>query len=124
MNGLREVVVRPGFDAVDPICQFRLARDENHGSEPRSGIGFQLPADFQAVDERHGDVEEDDVGPMSMNSCESGGTIRGEHVVTVGAEETMEQRADGFSIVGKQHAAPPCFRGRFAHDYTFSYRLP
>jgi hypothetical protein len=36
----------------------------------------------------------------------------------------MKERADAFSIVGNQHAAPPRGRGRFARQHDFSYRPP
>jgi hypothetical protein len=62
---------------------------------------------------------------VPVNRGEGRRAVRREHhVMTVGAEEAMEQGADGFSIVGNQHTAPPCFRGRFAREHNFSYRLP
>ena len=114
MDRLREVIVCAGLDAVDAIRQLGLTRDENDWRQSCRRIGLQLPADFQAVDQRHGHVEEDDVRSVSVNGSESGCAVGSEHhIVTVGAEEAMKEGADALPVIGDQHAAaqPPLSAG-------------
>src|SRR6188508_3016056 len=108
MDWLRQVVMLPGFDSVNSVFEIRLTGDQNNGSESRGRIRLQLAADFQAVDEWHCDIEENNVGPVSMNSSERGRAVRGKHnVMAVGAEHSMKERADALLIIGNQHPAAP-----------------
>ena len=108
MNGLGEILVRAGFDAVDAIGKIGLSGDQHHRSQARRRVGFQLAADFEAVHERHRHIEKNDIGFLSMNGSQRRGAVGSEYdIVAVGAEDPMKERADTLLVIGDQHAAAP-----------------
>src|SRR5687767_3179365 len=108
MNGLGEILVRAGFDAVDAIGQIGLTGDQHHRRQARSRVGFQLAADLEAVHERHRHIEENYIWFLSVNGGQRRGAVWSEHdIVAVGAEHPMKEQADALLVIGDQHAAAP-----------------
>ena len=70
MHRLRQELVGARLDASDAIREVGLAGDQHHRRQPRRRIGLQPPADLEAVDPRHGDVEQDDVRVMLVHRLE------------------------------------------------------
>ena len=97
--------------------RFGLPRDHDYGREPRRRIGLEPPADLQAIQARHLDVEQDHVRPVTLDRVEGGPTVgSAHHVVTIRTEQTLEERSDALRVVGDEHAAAPGDLETLDHD--------
>src|SRR4030095_16880148 len=64
------------------------------------------PADFEAVDPGHRDVEQNDVGVMLPHRVERGSAVVGtDDVVAIGEQQFPEERSNALGVVGDEHPA-------------------
>ena len=62
LERLRQVVVRPELESLRLVGHVLQGGEEHDGEVARRGIGPEPPQNLVAVEARHDDVEEDDVG--------------------------------------------------------------
>jgi hypothetical protein len=102
LEGLDEVVVGPGVEALDARLE-RVARGEH---EDRHVIGRpQPPRDLDAVELRQPEVEDDEVGVEGRRLVQRGLAVAGDaHLVTLQAQGALEHLGDLLVVLDDEHA--------------------
>ena len=104
---LDEVVVGAGVEAVDAVVD-RVARGE-HQHRRAVARGAQPPADLEAVDARHHDVEHDRVDDALGERVERLLAVLGElHVVALERERALQRGAHARLVVDHQDLHLTC----------------
>ena len=62
LKGLGDIVHRPQLEPFDLVFGLPERRQENNGDIMVRGVGLEAPADLEAIDARHHDVEQDEIG--------------------------------------------------------------
>ncbi len=100
---LAEEVVGAGRKALDAIRNGVNGADENHGREARRSIALDLPADLEAVQPRHGDIEQHDVRWLLPHGLESLSAVpNGDDGVSMRGEQPLVDPADGLVVIAHQ----------------------
>ena len=73
---LGQEVVGPCFDALDAVLHLSQRRHDDDGYKPRVGIIFENFADFEAIHDRHHDVQEDEVRPFLLHLCNASSPLK------------------------------------------------
>jgi len=108
-----------GFDDVDRRRRrrrrglFRRARKGGHEDDREvavPGIGFELGAGGEAVEDGHHHIEEDEVGGRARDEVEGGAAVGGDEEFVAGVGEGVEEEGD----VGERHRRRGLWRGDHA----------
>ena len=95
---LDQVVVRPGVEACDPIRDRVACRQ--HEDRCPVAVAAEPPADRDAVELGHQDVEHDELRAHALHRPERRGTVLcGDHLVPVEGQGTRDGRPDGRFVV-------------------------
>ena len=113
LERLRDVVNAPGLEPRDHVVGLVLRRDEDH--RDRSGLRVRLepPAGLPAVDARHHDVEQDEIGVLALRDRECLLAARRAEHPAAERRETARQQIEvrGF-VIDREHRAQAVDRRR------------
>ena len=100
-EGLDQVVVGAGIEAGHAVVD-RVARGEHQDRRAVAGLAH-APADLEAVDVRHGDVEDDGVELLGGETVERLAAVLGErHVVALERQRALHRRAQRRLVIDHQ----------------------
>lgn len=100
MEGFGEVIHAAAAEGPGFVDGFGEGADEEDGDVGQGGIGFEAGANLVAVDLRHGDVEQDDVGRVGVGGVEgepAGG--EGAHLVSGAEQDFLKDFEVGRGVV-------------------------
>ena len=105
--GFGEEVVGSCFDAADAAVSVVEGGDKDDGDEARFLVVFKAVADFEAVQLRHHDIEQDEVGVLPFHNFKGFAPVAS---FEDGMSGTFEQVAGSHAIeraiVGNEDTAP------------------
>ena len=107
-EGLRHVVVRAGVEAGDPVLDLVAGRE--HQDRNAVTAPAETPADLEAVDHRHQDVEDDRVGLglAVLQPRERLAAVGRElDLVPLELERALQRLANGAFVVDNQDSHSP-----------------
>jgi hypothetical protein len=98
---LGQVVVRAGFESLDPIVDVAAGREHQHAD---IAGGSQAPADLEPVEAREHPVEDDEVRLPGSREIKPDEAVPGRpHVEPLIAEPHLEELAHGELVVDDEH---------------------
>ena len=121
VDRLGQIFVGPGIKPFDYVARFGLGRHQNDRRERQRRVRLDPPADFDAVELRHHDVEQNEVRPMLARDRQRLLAVaRMQHLIAVRLQPRRQNIAIGLVVVGDQdaggvvHGAPPPRDSRLA----------
>src|SRR5262249_24216318 len=96
---LGQEVVGPGFNALDAVLYMPQRRHDDDRYEPRVGIIFENFAGFEAIHDRHHDVQEDEVRPFLLHLQQRFLAIGGFHNLIASRQQQGFQQLDLLHLV-------------------------
>ena len=94
-----------GLEAADAILGVLQRCDEYHRNEPSRRIPFERQARVEAVDVRHHDVHQDQIGLIARRPIEGCPAIVGEvHFISVPRQKRRDQFAIRLHVVDHEDA--------------------
>ena len=105
LERLRQVVVAPRLEAAGLVLHVLERAQEHHGQLPGRLPGPQPPAHLVAVESRHDDVEEDEVGRALLDRLEGLLAVEGDRDPVVVPQGLHEDVHVGLHVVDDQDAA-------------------
>ena len=114
-EGLGDVVVGAHLEAEDLVPLFHAAGDHDHGNAAGLGILLEPPTDLPAVELRHHDVEQDDVGLVLARALEGVGAIPDQdHVVAFLGQVVADELGHVLLVLDHEDAAARFGRFRWS----------
>ncbi|MCX6955461.1 MAG: hypothetical protein NTV51_25205 [Verrucomicrobia bacterium] len=105
VDGLGDVVERTGLEGAELLLGFVDRRHEEHGHVLALGPGLEVPAGRDAVQARHDEVEQDEVGRGVLQQRERAAATLGDEDLVAGLGERIEQEREvGRGVVDDEDA--------------------
>ncbi len=105
IEGLWEVVFRPGLDAAHDAVDLVERRDHDHRHMPGSGIVLEPAQHLEAVHVRHHQVEQDQIEfGFRQDLQRRQAAVRLDHDMAVATEPSRQQFAIGLHVIDHEDA--------------------
>ena len=103
--GLVRYFVGAGIETLDHVAGFGLGGHQNDRRERQRRVRLEPPADLDAVELRHHDIEQDEVGPLLARHRQRLFAVAGvQHLIAARLQPRRQDVAIGLVIVGDQDA--------------------
>ena len=100
-----QVIVAAHLEALCLVLDVLERAEEHHRQFARRLAGAQLPAHLIAVETRHHDVEQHEVGRVLLDAAKRGGAVEGDAQLVL-APQRLDQDVDiGLDVVDDENAA-------------------